>query len=47
VAVCPTRALTFGDLDDPFSAVHQELERRPHEVAKPEEDTHPKLFFLK
>lgn len=47
VTVCPTRALTFGDLDDPTSAVHQQLQSRMFEVAKPEEDTAPKLFFLK
>ena len=47
VAVCPTRALTFGDLDDPSSPVHLQIDLRVHEVAKPEEDTHPKLYFLK
>jgi Fe-S-cluster-containing dehydrogenase component len=47
VAVCPTKALTFGDLDDPTSAVHQQLRSRMSEVAKPEEDTRPKLFFLR
>jgi Fe-S-cluster-containing dehydrogenase component len=47
VTVCPTSALTFGDLDDPTSAVHRQLKSRMVEVAKPEEDTSPKLFFLK
>jgi Fe-S-cluster-containing dehydrogenase component len=47
VTVCPTGALTFGDLDDPSSEVHQQLKARPSSVAKPEEDTLPKLFFLK
>jgi Fe-S-cluster-containing dehydrogenase component len=47
VTVCPTSALTFGDLDDPSSAVHQQLESRLYEVSKPEADTSPKLFFLK
>ena len=46
VAVCPTGALSFGDLDDPHSRVHQQLQRRAWEVGKPEEDTRPKLFFL-
>ena len=46
VTVCPTRALTFGDLDDPSSEVHRQLQARPSMVLKPEEDTRPKLFFL-
>ncbi len=44
--VCPTDALTFGDLDDPDSRVHQQLQTRRFFVLKPEEDTRPKLFFL-
>lgn len=47
VTVCPTKALTFGDLDDPSSAVHRQLQSRRSSVSKPEEDTNPKLFFLK
>ncbi len=46
VSVCPAGALTFGDLDDTSSAVHQQLQGRPFMVLKPEEDTRPKLFFL-
>lgn len=46
VTVCPTRALTFGDLDDPRSEVHQQLQTRQHKVLKPEEGTRPRLFFL-
>ncbi|MCL4749474.1 MAG: 4Fe-4S dicluster domain-containing protein [Myxococcales bacterium] len=46
VTVCPTKALTFGDLDDPRSEVHQQLQTRQHKVLKPEEDTRPRLFFL-
>jgi len=46
VTVCPTKALKFGDLDDPRSEVHQELQTRQHKVLKPEEDTRPRLFFL-
>lgn len=46
VTVCPTGALTFGDLDDPRSRVHQQLQRRRFTVLKPEEDTRPKVFFL-
>lgn len=46
VAVCPTEALTFGDLDDPRSKVHRQLQSRQFFVLKPDEDTRPKLFFL-
>jgi Fe-S-cluster-containing dehydrogenase component len=46
VSVCPTSALTFGDLDDPRSKIFQQLQRRQHRTAKPEEGTKPKLFFL-
>lgn len=44
--VCPTGALTFGDLDDPMSKVHQQLRERKAEVLKPDEDTRPRMFFL-
>lgn len=46
VTVCPTKALTFGDLDDPRSEVFKQLLRRQYKVLKPEEDTRPRLFFL-
>ncbi len=46
VAVCPTDALTFGDLDDPHSKVHRQLQTRTFKVLKEEEDTRPKVFFL-
>jgi Fe-S-cluster-containing dehydrogenase component len=46
VTVCPTGALTFGDLDDPRSKVHRQLQERRFSVLKPEEDTRPKVFFL-
>ena len=47
VTVCPTTALAFGDLDDPRSLVHRQLQARSSKVLKPEEDTRPKLFFLR
>ncbi len=46
VTVCPTGALTFGDLDDPRSEVHQQLQQRSWKVLKPEEGSRSKLFFL-
>ena len=47
VAVCPTGALCFGDLDDPRSTVFRQVQNRQFAVLKPEEDTRPKLFFLR
>jgi Fe-S-cluster-containing dehydrogenase component len=46
VTVCPTKALTFGDLDDPRSKIFQQLQSRPTKVLKPEEGTRPRMFFL-
>lgn len=46
VAVCPTGALAFGDLDDPGSAVHRHLQTRSFEVLRAEEGTRPRVFFL-
>jgi len=46
VSVCPTDALAFGDLDDPRSRVHQQLEQRRFQVLRPEAGTAPKMFFL-
>ncbi len=44
--VCPTHAITFGDLDDPRSTVAHQLRQRKYKVLKPEEDTEPRLFLL-
>ena len=46
VTVCPTNALTFGDLDDPRAQVHQQLRSRQYKTLKPEEETQPRVFFL-
>ena len=46
VTVCPTDALTFGDLDDPKSKIHKLKQTRDSFVLKPEEDTEPRMFFL-
>jgi Fe-S-cluster-containing dehydrogenase component len=45
--VCPTRALAFGDLDDPKSEVSRALTAaRRVEVDRPSAGTRPKFFFL-
>ncbi|MCK5775375.1 MAG: 4Fe-4S ferredoxin, partial [Bacteroidales bacterium] len=46
VAVCPTKSLTFGDLDDPNSDVSQLLRDRKWKVLAPEAGTKPQVFFL-
>jgi Fe-S-cluster-containing dehydrogenase component len=46
VAVCPTKCLYFGDLDDPNSAVSNILRNRKQKVLAPEAGTDPQLYFL-
>jgi Fe-S-cluster-containing dehydrogenase component len=46
VAVCPARALHFGDLDDPESEVSRLLASRAHHALKPEAWTKPRIFYL-
>jgi tetrathionate reductase subunit B len=43
---CPTRALTFGDLSDPGSAVSRLVATRPFKVLRAEAGTSPNVFFL-
>ena len=46
VAVCPTRCMAFGDLDDPKSEVRALLATREWHVLKPEAGTKPRVFYL-
>lgn len=46
VAVCPTRCLHFGDLDDPASEVSRLLASRRSHVLLPEAGTGPRVHFL-
>ncbi|MEO8501528.1 MAG: 4Fe-4S dicluster domain-containing protein [Vicinamibacteria bacterium] len=46
VAVCPTRCMTFGDLDDPQSEVSRLLASRKHHSLLPEAGTHPRISYL-
>ncbi len=46
VSICPTRALTFGDLSDPQSEVRRPLRGRRYKVLKPELGQGPNVFFL-
>ena len=45
-AVCPTSALTFGDLEQPDSPVVARLRRRGHKTLKPEAGLDPNVYFL-
>jgi len=46
VEVCPTSSFTFGDANDPDSAVSRKLARRSSHVLHPEAGTRPRLHFL-
>ncbi len=46
VSVCPTRCMTFGDLDDPNSEVNRLIGSRVHHALKPEAGTEPRIFYL-
>jgi len=46
VAVCPTRCMHFGDLDDPESEVARLLVSRPHHSILPEAGTGPRIFYV-
>jgi Fe-S-cluster-containing dehydrogenase component len=46
VAVCPTRCMEFGDLDDPNSTVSRLLRSRRHRALLPAAGTGPRIFFL-
>jgi len=45
--VCPTKAIVFGDLNDPDSEVSRLLSKREHKVLQPERGLGPKVFFLR
>ncbi len=45
-SVCPTGAITFGDLDDRGSRVFHQLHQRRYHVLKPDEDTGPNVYYL-
>lgn len=45
-SVCPTRAITFGDRNDPDSAISKLLASRRWKVLEEQAGTGPNLFFL-
>jgi tetrathionate reductase subunit B len=46
VNTCPTRAMIFGDLNDPRSEVSRLLATNPVQVLKPEKDTQPQVYYI-
>ena len=47
VAVCPTRAMHFGLLDEPGSMVSRLLATRQYDTLKPAAGTEPNVFYLR
>jgi len=46
VAVCPTKCMTFGDIDDPNSTISKLLATRKWKTLIPEAGTKPKVYYL-
>lgn len=46
VSACPTSSLTFGDTNDPRSAIAKLLRARRSKQLRPEAGTKPNLYFL-
>ncbi|MGR6835127.1 4Fe-4S dicluster domain-containing protein [Syntrophomonas erecta] len=46
VKCCPTRAIKFGDLNDPNSEVAQLINHRSSKVLLPEQGTHPLTHYV-
>lgn len=46
VSVCPTRCMTFGDLDDPNGEISRLLGSRRSHPLKPAAGTEPRIFYL-
>ena len=47
VHTCPVGAMTFGDLDNPYSDVAQLIATRNPQPPKPEAGTQPKVFYIR
>jgi len=46
VETCPTKALIFGDLNDPQSEISRRIQERPHFQPRAELGTNPGVFYL-
>ena len=45
VEICPTDALTYGDMDDPDSKISRLLKSEKTEVLLPEQGARPNVFY--
>ena len=45
-STCPTKAINFGDLDEPGSNLHKLMHGRVVKPLKPDAGTNPNIFFL-
>ena len=46
VAVCPTKCMYFGDLEDPGSEIHRLMKKRKFKVLAPQAGTKPQVYYL-
>lgn len=46
VSVCPTHAMSFGDLDNPNSDISKLIARRKWKTLAPEAGTKPNIYYL-
>jgi len=46
VISCPTKAMHFGDLDDPYSDISRLIKEKKARPFHPEFDTEPSIFYL-
>ena len=46
VSVCPTKCMSFGNLNDPNSKIVNVLKNRKHKSLAPEAGTQPQIFYL-
>ncbi len=46
VISCPTKALHFGDLDDPYSEINRLIKEKKGKPFHPEYDTDPSIYYI-
>ena len=46
VEACPSRARVFGDINDPDSEVSRLIAENPVTVLRPEQGTHPNVYYI-